>query len=447
MLKHASAVAMGLTLALSTLAHGQFVGGQGAQIADGLYDPISVSHPSCAPLAPPAGPTIQIGPANADTLPSTILNAASGTVIVLEDGVYTFSFQDEASRRLRFETPNVTLTSLSQDATRVIIDGEYLTNEMAYITASNITISHITFTRAVDHLIHLTPTTGVNSTNVKLYGLRLIDSGEQFIKGNPNPGRTAWPDDTEVACSVFMLTDDGRPNVSTAVNGCYTGGIDVHGGRDWHVHHNYFGGIYCKNGSLAEHAVHFWRGARDTLVEQNIIVNGARGIGFGLASTGETRPYNDNPCPGANGGYVGHHGGIIRGNIIYAEHAYYDAGISLEQACGVEVLHNTVFETSDASNGFSSIEYRYDNTDALIQNNITRLIRQRNNGSATTLNNIQDAKSSLFVRPDARKLGFQLRASATSAVNQGAATANAGVDLEGNARNNGNPDIGALERQ
>lgn len=99
MLKRAAAVAACLTLAWSGLAYSQMLGGRGPQISHGTFDPISVDHPTCTPLAPPAGPTIQLGPQDADLLPSTILNAAAGTTILLEDGVYTFTHDSEAFRR------------------------------------------------------------------------------------------------------------------------------------------------------------------------------------------------------------------------------------------------------------------------------------------------------------------------------------------------------------
>ena len=61
-----------------------------------------------------------------------------------------------------------------------------------------------------------------------------------------------------------------------------------------------------------------WRGCRDTLVERNVLKENARGIGFGLATSGEARTYPDNPCPDAAGGYVDHYGGIIRNNFVFA---------------------------------------------------------------------------------------------------------------------------------
>jgi hypothetical protein len=107
------------------------------------------------------------------------------------------------------------------------------------------------------------------------------------------------------------------------------------------VRNNHFQDIYCRTGKLAEHAIHFWTGARDTLVENNTIVNCARGVGFGLVDSGDGRVYPDDPYP--NMGYIGHYDGIIRNNVIYADVATFDTGIELDQARGARVYHNTVF--------------------------------------------------------------------------------------------------------
>lgn len=75
--------------------------------------------------------------------------------------------------------------------------------------------------------------------------------------------------------------------------------------------------IYCEQGGVAEHAVHFWNGARDTIVERNAIVDCARGVGFGLGETGNgnDRQYADDPYHGM---YIGHYDGVIRNNFIAA---------------------------------------------------------------------------------------------------------------------------------
>ena len=263
-------------------------------------------------------------------------------MILLRDGTYRLT------GGLLFRAPRLTVKSASGDASKVVLDGQYKTNETVVIEASGATIANVTITRAVDHLVHLVPPAGNTIHNITLTGLRLIDAGEQFVKANPDADRTAYVDDAVVECSEFEMTEEGRTHVETlGGTSCYTGGIDVHAGRGWKVRHNRFEGLFCRTGFMSEHAVHFWRESRDTLVENNLIINCARGIGFGLGQAGPaTRRWDD--IQGVTG-YVDHYGGIIRNNVIVADIPEYDTGIGLEQARDVRVLYNTVFAAPGTS--------------------------------------------------------------------------------------------------
>jgi hypothetical protein len=260
------------------------------------------------------------------------------------------------------------------------------------------------------------------------------------VKINSNAGRTAYADGGRIECSFFQMTDAGRPNVERAGGGCYTGGVDAHGARGWVVRNNRFEDIYCAGEGLAEHAIHFWTGSRDTLVENNTIIDCARGIGLGLVESGEMRVYADDPYPGI--GYIGHYDGIVRNNVVFADHAYYDTGIELAQARGARVYHNTVW--SSAAGFFSSIDYRFGNTQVDIRNNLTRRITQRDGATGTVEANLESVDASLFA--DAAALDFHLAPSATTAIDQGVTVAEAGLDIDGDPHTAGAaPDIGADE--
>ncbi len=397
----------------------------------------------CGVLPPSTGTEMRIGPDRADELPQIVQDAPTGTVILLEDGTYRIGPDGEGNRRLQFHTPGVTLRSVSNDATTVILDGEYRTNETIFIDANDVTIAHITVTHAVDHGIHVTGAAPGNTERTILHGLRMIDHGEQFVKVNANGERTAFVDNGVLACSYFELTDAGRPNIERSPGGCYTGGIDAHSAQGWHVYGNRFEDIYCAGEGLAEHAIHFWSASRDTLVEHNVILNCARGIGFGLVENGRERDYDDNPYPGVST-YIGHYDGIIRGNSIYADINFYDTGIELAQARGARVLHNSVVSSPDASGFFSSIDYRFESTDVEIRNNLVRRITRRNDAAGTVENNLEAAPLDLFVDPAAGDL--HLRASAAAAIDQGVVAPGAGLDIDGETRDNGAPDLGADER-
>jgi hypothetical protein len=395
----------------------------------------------CDPLPAARGTVMRVGPSDAADLPDLVRSAASGTTILLEDGTYRMG-GDEASRRLQFTTDGVTLRSASGDPEAVIIDGEYMTNEIVAISASDVTIAELTITHAVDHAIHATaPAGGPTTTGTTIYRVRLVDNGEQFVKVNSNGGG-AYADEGTLACSHFELTDAGRPHVERAVGGCYTGGIDTHGGRGWVVRDNRFVDLYCAGEGLAEHAIHFWSGSRDTLVERNVIVDCARGIGFGLVESGDDRTYADDPYPSV--GYIGHYDGIIRNNAIYAAIPWFDSGVELAQARGTRVYHNTVYSTDSATGFFSSIDYRFSNTDVDVRNNIAVRITARDGASGTVASNSEGADGSWFV--DAASGDLHLAEGAAGAIDRGEVIAEAGTDLDGDPHDRGAPDLGADER-
>lgn len=423
-------------------ADGSVVGDSGAMPTDG-GGPIDGGAPpatSCAPLPAASGATIMVTPAQASELPQIVRDAAEGTTILLADGTYRMT-GDEASRRVQVRTRGITIRSASGDPEAVILDGEYATAEMITIHASDVTLAELTITHAVDHCVHVTPPDGgPDVVGTRLYRVRVRDCGEQFVKVNPPGARDAWADDGVVECSSFEMTDAGRPHVERAVGGCYTGGIDAHAARGWVVRQNEFVGIYCAGEGLAEHAIHFWSGSRDTLVERNVIRDCARGIGFGLVESGASRDYPDDPYPGL---YVGHFGGIIRNNVIVATIPYYDTGVELDQARDVLVLHNTVIETDAATARFSSIDARFASTVAIIRNNLVRRLTVRDGATTTSDHNLEDVPLSYFA--DAAGGDAHLVEGATGALDQGVAHPESGLDIDGEPHADP-PDLGADER-
>ncbi|MBU1536032.1 hypothetical protein KKF84_11980, partial [Myxococcota bacterium] len=104
------------------------------------------------------------------------------------------------------------------------------------------------------------------------------------------------------------------------------------------------------------------------------------------------------PYPDA--GYLGHIDGAIFNNMIaatsaalFASDSGFDAGITLEQARGALVYHNTVCSSTAP---FSSIEWRWDNTMVYLYNNLVCHNLRDRGGEAVTGGNVENADISWF---------------------------------------------------
>ncbi len=387
----------------------------------------------CGPLPPPSGAVIDVTPLQVGSLQSILDSAQPGATVQLADGVYTLP------QTLVMRVPGVTLRSRSGNRLGVVLDGQYSIGNVLLVQKSNVTIADVTLTRSYWHLVHVAPDGPVSGT--LLHNLRGVDASEQFIKVNPAEGNYA--DNGVIRCSSLELTDVGRPFVR---NNCYTGGIDILQARGWQIYANVISGFWCDSG-LPNPAIHAWTGSRDTRVEGNVIINPARGIGFGLGSVVTGRTYSDAPCGGATN--VGHYGGVIVNNFVVANDprlftssSGFDTGIGLEQSCETNVLHNTVVSTSAPRS--SSIEWRFTNTVAPIANNLTtdRLV-PRDGARATTVGNVENASLSLFA--DVAAANLHLVPGATIAIDKAAPLAMpVSFDIDGDARGAA-PDVGADE--
>lgn len=413
---------------------GTGTGGMGAGGGGGIGGGVA---PGCDPLPPATGAVIEVGPAQVAELQGIVGNAVTGDTILLEDGTY-----DLNGAYLQFTTPGVTLRSKSGNREMVVLDGGYASAEIAAVGASDVTIADITLARAFYHPIHVSPAGDADITNTLIYNVHVIDPGQQAIKINSNGSPLRYSDNGVVACSRIELTDAGRPQVTD----CYTGGIDAHRAQGWRIHDNTIEGFWCDAG-LSEHGIHLWTGSRDTLIERNVLIDNARGIGLGLGDATDGRTYGDGPCVGVPN--IGHYGGMIRNNAVFVGDAAlfasqfgFDVGISLEQACETSVLHNTVVSTQAP---YSSIEWRFGNTTATLTNNlVSHNLRERDGATGTLAGNLEDAPLTLFV--DAPSGDLHLAAGAAQAIDQGTPVP-AGLvddDIDGEPRDSA-PDIGADE--
>ncbi len=398
----------------------------------------------CPALPAPSGRIVEVD--SEEELWNAVNEGVPNTTILIADGTYNLAAQ---GYYLWIDTPNITLRSASGDRDGVILDDNYQGSEIISVAASHVTIADLTVKRAGTHPIHVVSTDSADTLDTLIYNVHIIDPGQQGIKINPNANRDHFPDQGEIACSEIELTDAGRPVVWEINGSCYTGGVDAHYAWGWTIRDNLIHGFWCDQG-LSEHAIHLWTGSRDTLIERNVLVDNARGVGLGLLESGTGRTYPDDPCPEASG-YVDHYGGIVRNNFISASRpelfnssSGFDCGICLAQACNARLVHNTVASTQAP---FSSIEWRFPNSRVEITDNlVSHNLRERDGASGVLAGNLESAPLSLFV--DAGAGDLHLNVGADAAIDQGAPVP-AGLcdeDIDGDPRPIGAArDIGADE--
>ncbi len=368
---------------------------------------------------------IIVGPDEAGKLPYIVKNASSGTTILLKDGYY------QLNDTLWFKKPNVTLRSLSGNRERVILDGDFQVGEIIGILAPYITIADLTIKNARYHAIHL----GGNGHYAKLINLHLLDCGEQLVKVNPGYDGS-FNDYGILANSLLEYTDEGRGRILDPFhNGsCYTDGIDALKAQGWWVVNNIFKNIYCFPGRSLPQAILFWRGCRDTVVEDNKLINCPIGIQFGLGS-GDRRIYEDLDYTAS------HIGGIIRNNFIFSDGEHkFDTGIGLWAAKDTKVLNNTIY--TPIIDSFASIDLRYSETQANVINNLVFKPVTYRGGSAEEKKTVI-AQKEWFKDPETGDL--HLRDFISVLIDQGEPLGDDLVyDIDGVAREN-LPDIGADE--
>lgn len=393
------------------------------------------------------------------TLRAVTESVAPNSAILLEPGYYSVGQSSGGSYTGLFITSeNVVLSSTTGNPNDVVIDSKYRNHggQTATLTISgkNVTINAITLKRSVYHLIHLINKAWgepSHADDTHIHKVKLIDGGQQFLKASSGSGNKL--DRGQVTCNEFLMTNEGRKNVwgyGSSGTSCYTGGIDTHSANDWVVSNNTFTGIYCDTttdrpahrvdntggfyGGLAEDAIHMWDSDHGSshLIEQNIIVNCARGIRLGLNSNER------------------HYGGIIRNNTIYSQFAgssEHDTGIQVANGQDTKVYNNTVI-MSHSSAYSNAIETRFNlTTNVEVFNNLTnQRIRNRDSNDSTFYNNHESAELNWFNNHILGDLSLS-SCNINQVKNMGARISTVSYDINGDKlpidSNSPAPDIGA----
>ena len=395
----------------------------------------------CAALSPSFGNEVVISSGDASALRTAVDTASEGDVILLEDGTYNLD-----GSYLWMDVDDVVLRSQSGDRDAVILDGGYVTTEIINIVGSNITVADITIQRCSSCALHVQPANGYDTTGHLIYNVKILDPGEHAIKINQNGGN--YTDNGVIACTWQELTDEGRPYVSEIVSGCYTGGIDAHNTRGWHIYDNHIEGFWCETGT-PEHGIHMWNGNADTIIERNTIVDVWKGIGLGMNATGgNTRGFEaEYDC--ADGSAPDDFNSTIRNNTVlitdpelYASAGRFDTGIEIENACLSRVLHNTVYSSEEP---YASMSWRYAGSSAHYANNLlSHRLLERDVADVVAEGNITDVGSAPFVDVSVGDLHISSGSSAVDAGVVLSGDSEVTHDIDGDVRD-ATPDVGADE--
>ncbi len=378
-----------------------------------ISSPLRAASPDTAPPLPaPTGTIVTVS--NVSQLQAAFSSLQSGQTIVINPGTYNLTGSLYVNGR-----SNVTIRGASNNRNDVVLVGKGMSVEgnvpfgiWTGQGANNVMIANLTIRDIYYHPIIINPGT----TNPRIYNVRLVNAGQQFIKVNPDLPNQVFVNNGIVEYSV-MEYDTTAPNY-------YTNGVDVHGGANWIIRHNLFRRIRAPQGQLAGPAILMWNGASGTVVEGNTFIDCHRDIALGF-DTG-----------------ISHTGGIIRNNFIYrSANAGGDVGIAVFGSPNTKVVHNTIFLNGQYP---SSIETRWNTTTGVqIVNNLAdRGPAARDGSQFSQQGNVWNATAAFFVNSAPGDL--HLVATATGAIDRGVTTNDAPRDWDGQARA-GTWDVGADE--
>jgi len=356
-----------------------------------------------AAVAPLGADTIIVSDFN--ELVTAVTGAKPYDVVLMENGLYQLA----GTWAVQVRTDDLTIRSLSGNRKAVVLNGLgmfAMGHHGFWVDAHRVTIADITIQNVRNHCVQTDP----DVNDLKVANCILRDAGEQALKG------TAPSENGIVEGCLFDYSAGIGPRY-------YIGGVDCHGALNWIVRGNTFRDIVSPETALAEHAIHFWNDSAGTVVENNVIIDCDRGIGFGLGSSTHT-------------------GGLIFNNFVRTTR---DVGIGLESSSNTLVYNNTLY----TENYTNSIEYRFPGTaGGSIVNNLTNgQIRSRDGGTAYLSHNVSDADAHWFHDASAGDLHLALAPEVLDrVVDQGTALGEVNTDIDGQARPQGAVhDLGADE--
>ncbi len=324
---------------------------------------------------------------NVKDLEQQLNNIADNTTVLIAPGIYKLSELVFIRGR-----KNIEIRGAQFDRNEVKIVGKGYKNKdfgecrhcLEFSGCTNVRVANLSIGDVYHHPVAMQG----DCTDMHFYNVRFFDAGEQFLKGNSNYAAGRGVLRGKVEYCLFEYTEMARS--------WYTQAIDIHTGKDWVITNNIIYNIMGPaHDQMAGHAILMWNGAENTHCENNLIINCARGIAYGL----------NEKKPPAKGKQYDHNGGKIVNNIFVRDPGVRgDDGILITNSPNSKIIGNKVF----CSGYETPIEYRYKNSSNIIikDNILDGRIWQRDGATGTEDNNmIVSGKKSPFalLRKDAFK--------------------------------------------
>jgi hypothetical protein len=386
-----------------------------------------------APPLPVTGTRI-VNVATEPQLQSAMGNLQHGDTLLLAEGTYNLTSSLYVNGR-----HNVTVRG-SAGSTNVVLAGRGMNNANhggvpfgIWSNSTNTTVAHLTIRDTWDNEIIF----NAGAQSPRVYCVRLLNAGSQFIKSNPTDVNAGLGVNNGVVEYCWFEYTGSPPNDHGSGVG-YFNGISAHAAQNWIVRGNLFKNLHNPDGTAYpwNPAVLFWRHSAGTVTEQNTFINVDRAVAYGL----------DNSTP-----YRDHAGGVIRNNFVYlapglmsaSRKAGSDGSIIVWNSPGTQVDHNTVLLNG---NEFYAVQLRFQSSsNCAARNNLADApVHLRDSATATLNGNLSTAAPGMFVNAVAGDL--HLVATATNAIDKAAALGTITNDFDGELRPKGaSPDVGADE--
>jgi hypothetical protein len=412
-------------LAANTLYHyrvkSRDAAGNLATSADGTFTTSAqqtiYSYDNPPPLAP-SNPATTVNVSNVSQLIAAINNLQSGQTISLAAGTYNLSGVTDALY-VPQGISDWTIRGATGDRDDVVIRGAGMSGSVRFGfwigNSPRGTIADLTIDGVRDHGV----IANIGAHDMLFHNLRIVDSGDQYIKSNPDGSDGNDRGIVEYSVFEYRTTDNNN----------YTNGVDIHAGDGWIVRYNLFRNFLSPTGQgFAGPAVLAWNGSSNTSVIGNTFIDVARGISLGLID---------------KAGGFDHQGGLIANNVFARSPTLpqsVDVPIMVADSPNTKIFHNTILNRGSYPN---AIEYRFGSTTGLqIRNNLSDSgIQARDGATGTVTGNTTNANLSWFVNVAAGDLHL---VSTAPVINQAAVIADVTTDIDGQARG-ASPDVGADE--